>query len=55
MTVCQIKAIQGHEVKKVKSYVLGLGGVIHVVAQIFVKNAKKDTIIFFEWLKSDKM
>ena len=46
MTVCQIKVIQGQEVKKVKCYVLGLGGVMHVVGQIFVKNAKKDPRAF---------
>ena len=37
----QAKVIQGHEVKKVKLKILGLGGVIHGVMSVFVRNAKK--------------
>ena len=37
-TMCQINVIQGHEAKKVRFK--SLGGLVHVLGQIFVKNTK---------------
>ena len=37
VTFCQVKVIQGHEVKEVKLKILALGVVIHVLCQIFGK------------------
>ena len=41
VTLCQVKVIQGHEVKKVNFKILGLGGVIHVFRSDFRQELKK--------------
>ena len=55
VTRCQIKAIQGQEVKKVKYKILGLGGVIHVYRSDFLQEHKNDPRIHFERPKPDKI
>ena len=54
-TLCKIKVIQGHGVKKAKFKVLGLGGVIHVFRSDFRHERKNDPRILFERPKSNKI
>ena len=51
----QVKVIQGHEVKKVNPKLLGFGGVIHVLGQVVVKNAKNSLRTLSERLNSVKI
>ena len=51
VTLCQIKVIQGHEVKKVKFKVLGLGGVMRVFRLDF-QDCKNDPKTLFETAKT---
>ena len=41
VTLCKVKIIQGHEVKKVKFIILGFRGVIHVFRSDFLQEPKK--------------
>ena len=41
VTLCQVKVNHGHEVKKIKFKILGLGGVMHVFRSDFRQERKK--------------
>ena len=41
VTLCKVKVIQGHEVKKVKFKIFGLGGVIHLFRPDFRQERKQ--------------
>ena len=41
VTLCQMRGIQGHKVKKVKFKILSLGGVLHIFGSDFRQEHKK--------------
>ena len=47
VTLCEVKVIQGHEVKKVKLKVLGSSSVIHVFRSDFRQEQKKVPEYFY--------
>ena len=53
-TMIQVKVISGHQVKKGQIKNSGFRAVIHVLGQIFVKNAKNDLKTLYEASKSVK-
>ena len=56
MILGQNKVIQRHEVKKVKTKILGSGGVVQTAKSDFRQERKKMTLEhFFEWPKWDKI
>ena len=55
VNLCQDKVVQGHEVKKVKFKILGLGGVMHVFRPDFRQERKNDHKTLFERPKLDKI
>ena len=53
--LCQVKVIQGHEVKKGQTYIFDLYVIqCMFMDQIFITNTKNDTITRFFKPKSDK-
>ena len=56
VTLCQIKVIQGHKVKKVKFNILSLGILIHVLMSHFHQGHTKNVSrTLFERSKSDRI
>ena len=55
VTIIQVKVISGHQVKKGQTKTKsGFRAAIHVLGQIFAKNAKNDPTSLFEASKSVK-
>ena len=54
VTLCQVKVIYGHEVKKAKLMLLVFGSVVHVFGHIFAKTQKHDPRALIGLPKSGK-
>ena len=55
VTLCQVKLIQGHEIKKVKFKIGGLVGMMHAFRSDFRAERKHDHWTLFEQPKPDKI